>query len=287
MILYTIWILVDRTPSRGGYRWVKSWFRKLSMHKISAQYYPCKLVRTSELPTDKNYVLGYHPHGIIGIGAQYNFGSDATGFDDLFPGIDLTLMTLTLTFKVPFFREWVMAHGISSVGESTCNRILSDSNGGRAIMIVVGGAAEALDARPECMDLTLKRRKGFVRVALRHGACLVPVISFGENEIFGSIPNERGSAVRRWQTWIQKKIGVAPVVFFGRGVFNYAFGVLPYRRPITSIVGSPIQCPHVPDVKRGDPIVDKWHAKYLDSIQKLFEEHKDDCGYGTSQMSFY
>lgn len=48
-------------------------------------------------------------------------------------------------------------------------------------MIVVGGAAEALYAFPGKYDLVLKKRLGFIRVAIRNGACLVPVISFGEN----------------------------------------------------------------------------------------------------------
>ena len=40
---------------------------------------------------------------------------------------------------------------------------------GRAAVIVVGGAAEALDARPGTYDLTLKERKGFVKIALTTG----------------------------------------------------------------------------------------------------------------------
>ena len=36
-------------------------------------------------------------------------------------------------------------------------------------MLIVGGAVEALDAVPNTMTLNLKRRKGFVKLALRHG----------------------------------------------------------------------------------------------------------------------
>eukprot|EP00471_Norrisiella_sphaerica_P007152 CAMPEP_0184491880 /NCGR_PEP_ID=MMETSP0113_2-20130426/21602_1 /TAXON_ID=91329 /ORGANISM="Norrisiella sphaerica, Strain BC52" /LENGTH=390 /DNA_ID=CAMNT_0026876425 /DNA_START=90 /DNA_END=1258 /DNA_ORIENTATION=+ len=235
MLLYTVYIYFDRNPSRGGYRWCKKFCRNLWFHKFVAEYYPCKLIKTADLDPKNNYVFGYHPHGIIGVGAQANFGTDSTGFSELFPGIDMTLMTLKLTFKIPFFREWVMAHGLASCGSKSCDYILSSAKGGKALMIVIGGAAESLDARPEAMDLTLLNRKGFVRVALKNGAHLVPVISFGENEVFAGIPNERGSIIRKVQHWVQKKTGVAPVVFIGRGIFNYAFGVLPHRRAITSV----------------------------------------------------
>ena len=50
---------------------------------------------------------------------------------------------------------------------------------GRGITIVVGGARESLDARPQSLRLVLKRRKGFVKLAIRTGADLVPVLAFG------------------------------------------------------------------------------------------------------------
>ena len=50
---------------------------------------------------------------------------------------------------------------------------------GRAITIVVGGARESLDAQPHSLRLVLKRRKGFVKLAIRTGADLVPVLAFG------------------------------------------------------------------------------------------------------------
>ena len=35
---------------------------------------------------------------------------------------------------------------------------------GNCVMLVLGGAKESLDARPGVYDLTLKNRKGFVKV---------------------------------------------------------------------------------------------------------------------------
>ena len=45
---------------------------------------------------------------------------------------------------------------------------------GNAIMIVVGGAAEALDARPGVTELVLAERKGFVKsMASILGPCMI------------------------------------------------------------------------------------------------------------------
>ena len=46
-----------------------------------------------------------------------------------------------------------------------------------------GGAAEALDAHPGKLELTLRKRKGFVRIALQTGASLVPSLAYGENDL--------------------------------------------------------------------------------------------------------
>ena len=56
------------------------------------------------------------------------------------------------------------------------------------------------------MDLILKRRKGFVRVALQAGADLVPVLAFGENECYQRSQLVPGSLADRAQT-ATKKVG--------------------------------------------------------------------------------
>ena len=59
--------------------------------------------------------------------------------------------------------------------------------------------------------------------------------SFGENEIYDQIPNPRGSWMRWMQDSLQQYIGLAPAIFMGRGVFQYSFGIVPFRRPIYTV----------------------------------------------------
>lgn len=66
--------------------------------------------------------------------------------------------------------------GLTKDGDKPANKK------GRGITIVIGGAQESLFAKPGTM--TLKMRKGFLRVAVRTGAHVVPVLSFGENGMF-------------------------------------------------------------------------------------------------------
>lgn len=66
----------------------------------------------------------------------------------------------------------------------------------------------------------------------------MPIFSFGENELFNQVENSPGSWLRWIQNRLQKIMGVSLPLFHGRGVFQYSFGLLPYRRPITT-VGEP------------------------------------------------
>ena len=67
-------------------------------------------------------------------------------------------------------------------------------------------------------------------------ASLVPVFAFGENDLFNQVSNPRGSRLRDIQMKIQKKVAFAPVLFHGRGIFQYTFGLLPHRKPV-NVVG--------------------------------------------------
>ena len=79
-----------------------------------------------------------------------------------------------------------------------------------------------------------------MKKALQHGADLVPTFSFGENLVFSNpISNPKGSFLRNLQDKTLDVIGWPFPFFMGRGVFQYSFGVMPKRRPIT-VVGKPI-----------------------------------------------
>ncbi|CAO3576106.1 unnamed protein product [Absidia cylindrospora] len=167
VIAYVTFVYFDKAPEKGGRRF--EWTRKLPIWKYFVDYYPMSLVKEADLDPSKNYVFGYHPHGIISMGAFGNFATEATGFSDLFPGIKPSLLTLVSNFKLPLYRDIIMSLGIAAVSRRSCEYILS-SGPGRSIVIVVGGAAESLSARPGIADLTLKKRLGFIRLAI----CIKP-----------------------------------------------------------------------------------------------------------------
>lgn len=113
--------------------------------------------------TGPRYIFGYHPHGVISMGAVGLFGTNALRnepyeplfkwlkpfFHDpskhkpLFPGIGKIFpLTLTTQFTVPFYRDYLMALGISSASAKNIKSLIS--NGDNSVCLVVGGAQESL-----------------------------------------------------------------------------------------------------------------------------------------------
>ena len=278
LLPYTIYVLFSNAGTSGELSLRSERFRRLKVWSLFASYFPARLHRSQELEPTRKYVFGYHPHGIISHGAFAAFATEALGFSQLFPGITNTLLTLDSNFRYPIYREYALRLGMASVSRESCENILSKggSNGegmGRAITIVVGGAAESLDARPGVIRLVLRRRKGFVKMAIRTGADLVPVLAFGENDIYDQLDTESHPYIHKFQLLVKKVMGFTIPIFHARGIFNYDVGMMPYRRPINIVVGRPIRV-----VQNDHPetdYLDKVHEQYIGELVRLWDEHKD------------
>jgi len=145
---------------------------------------------------------------------------------------------------------------------------------GRAITIVVGGASESLDSQPYSLRLVLKRRKGFVKMALRTGADLVPVLAFGENDLYDQFLPDSHPKIHKFQLLLKKILGFTIPLFHARGVFNYDVGLMPYLRPLNIVVGRPVMVTQ--SLKPGQEEIDRLHEEYVSELERLWDLWKDD-----------
>ena len=75
----------------------------------------------------------------------------------------------SVIFKFPLWRDFAMAGGVCDVSKESIRHIVTKQGVGNAAVIAIGGAAESLDAHPGSYTLTLRNRKGFVKLALQTG----------------------------------------------------------------------------------------------------------------------
>lgn len=274
-IPYLVWCYYDRrTPEQGGRRW--SWVQNWTVWKYFMDYFPIHLVKTQDLDPAHNYIFGFHPHGIFVFGAFGNFCTNYSDFKKLFPGFTSYLHVAVSWFWLPLFREYALSNGPVSVSKRSLSHVMSKEGGGNISVIVIGGAKELLESFPGRYSLCLLQRKGFVKIALTHGAHLVPVFSFGENELYSQVDNPKGSWLRTAQDKVYNLTGLALPLFYARGIFQNSFGLMPYRKLIYTVVGRPI-----PVQKTLHPTpeqIDELHQTYMEELRKLFNEHKGKYG---------
>ena len=138
---------------------------------------------------------------------------------------------------------------------------------GHSIGIFLGGASEAaLATGPDSAALILAKRRGFVELALEHGASLVPVYTFGDTVSLHMEP---------WDV-----LGVGHVFSNAckrlTGIYMPS-AMWPKRRmcACVTVVGKPIP------VRKGrvtKAAVDEAHAKYVAALKELYKRHVGELG---------
>lgn len=149
----------------------------------------------------------------------------------------------------------------------------SDGKGtGRAVTIVVGGATESLEAFPNQIRIILKDRKIFVKLAMRTGADLVPVLLFGENELYQQVETDDQPVIQQLQSLTKRILGWTLPMFYGTGFFG-GHGMMPFRCPLNIVVGKPVAVVQQSDSDFQD--VDRLHALYIAGLCTLWDEWKE------------
>lgn len=74
-------------------------------------YFSTRLVKTSDLPEGKNYLLAHYPHSVIPFNILPNFLNNCNKVNDVFPGIEMQYLTAGMIFIIPFVRDFVLALG--------------------------------------------------------------------------------------------------------------------------------------------------------------------------------
>uniref|UniRef100_A0A1I7VSG0 diacylglycerol O-acyltransferase n=1 Tax=Loa loa TaxID=7209 RepID=A0A1I7VSG0_LOALO len=190
--------------------------------------------------------------------------------------MNVRVCTLASQFWIPLRREWAMLHGLIDCSKDSLYYVLNtESSINNIVILIVGGAEEALDAHPGSHILTLSKRKGFIKIAIETGAQLVPMYCFGENDLFEQVSNSEGSYLRCFQSKLKKIMKCSLPICYGCGLFRN-FGPLPYSKPVDTIVGTPI-----PVMKKKNPTeeeIDRLHGLYISALTELFETYKTEFG---------
>ncbi|XP_044258763.1 2-acylglycerol O-acyltransferase 1-like isoform X2 [Tribolium madens] len=211
--LYIVWIYLDRTTCETGGRPIK-WVRNWAWWYYVTQYYQSQLTCDPNFTLDlkKNYFFCCFPHGIVPTGTVTAFLRGDSNFSRLLPNFVVKVATLHFNFYLPFVRELYLSMGCVSCSVRSIDWVLSRPQGGQVVLLWPGGAEEALESKPGRYKLVVMKRKGFVKIAMKNGSPLVPVITFGETDLFEQIDI---MCLRKIQDFIKTWTGIALVLTRG------------------------------------------------------------------------
>lgn len=248
-------------------------YNTMYYHSCSVVYQSKESIpRTSdddkEQEEQRPMLYAVHPHGAFCMGWSVLFCSKTMN-----KGMVRFCFSPVL-FASPLFRLWCRLVGrpgsaakASMIGYMKgMNRNSSPSGRPDHLALPPGGFEEATLT---CLDkdrVYIKKRVGFVKLALQNGYNLVPVYSFGENQTYSNV-----QGLWKLRLWLNN-LGVPTIVVFG----SWMAPLLPKRHPrgLKVVVGEPLVLPLVPNPTR--EVVKLWHDKYVAALAQLFEDHKED-----------
>ena len=213
-----------------------------------------------KLHEDGKRVIGcMHPHGVFPFVSVCAVTSTLQAKDGFGDGIlDLPTAVANVIRTMPILKDVVGVFGCIDASGSYLKSRLQRRKG--SVVLYVGGMVELFYASPKKETVFLKKRKGFVKLALRTGADLVPVYLFG---------NTTSLEALKWPILakISRKTGVSFTLFWGRW-----FLPLPKKVKLTYARGRPLGLPHIENPTDAD--VEKYHALYVSKLVELFDRYK-------------
>lgn len=262
-IVYLLWFVYDmNTPLQGQHR---GWCAQSTLYRFCCDQIKRQFDHTLVASPDtekilrseyKSKIYCCHPHGLLSYGTIISFGSSEPVF-----GRWVTTVTLNIQFFLPIWRDLIIGAGFCASEKRAIRSVLRD---GRDLAVVVGGARETGKMAPNIIEVFIKNRRGIFELALQEGSSLVPVIHFGENELYAQF---KRPWLERIQIKILKLTSLFPIVFYGR------YGIFPFKVKLTTVFGDPIHVGRSRERPSEEEIANLRDA-YIEKLKTLHEKYK-------------
>lgn len=233
-------------PNAFGRSWVFTAWRA---------YFGWETVIEEQLVAGEKYLLAEFPHALYPMGQLLSYGV----IDDISKHHRVSGVVASVLLHTPILRHFYYATGTRAADAKSIQRILKE--GGNAA-VVVGGIAEMFLDTTDAERIYLRKRAGFVKLAIREGAHIVPVFFFGNTKTLLKLNSPILELISR-------KVKASIIIFYGR------WGLpIPFRHPIKMVLGKPIrvqQCETPTDAEVGQKL-----SEVVDAIAELYKKHRPE-----------
>lgn len=248
------------------------------MHRLITNYFNTRLIVEEGMRPGEAYVLCFAPHAIHGFGLMTATDHDGVLLSRVAPFLKGRVVGLVarVLFWIPGVRELFLVNGYRDASAKVAEAALREGN---SVALIIGGEAESLLSEPGTDKVVCdgRKRKGFVRLALKAGAKLVPVYMFRNTDTYST-----SHVLFAARKWLSKRFQICLPIWWGRFMTP-----LPYQVDMLIVYGKPVEPPLAVTLnEKGvptDECVDAYHQAFKTALNDMFERHKAVAGYPSSR----
>jgi len=232
-------------------------FIDLPIWKTWCEYFSFTVMQKGKgVSPDKHYIFVEFPHGVFPLG----FMLSATIVQKVLTGLRVEGAIASILFRIPVLAQLCHWFGSRPATTGNIHKLLDQGSAG----LMAGGIAEIFLSSREHEKVYLKKRKGFVKIALQRGAPLVPIYYFGNTQL---LDFAGGPAMQK----VSRSLRMSLLLFYGRWYLP-----VPYQVPITMVIGEPMEVEQVDNPT--DEQINQLHERFVAELHKLFDEYKHKVG---------
>ncbi len=277
-------VVFSNWPGNVEWPWARSWFQLwYEIFDFKASVSPerrAEYTRRAGPKSNEKFIIAMHPHGIVPIQACLWAAYSHQHYDDIY-GFGAAAAVVSYLPVVRQLLGWLtclpasyetLRRGITMGDCPPANRA---GRKPKNMYILAGGLAEVFTSTPNRDIIVYRKRRGLCRLSIETGAKIIPVYVFGGTSFFQNLATGDGF-LSRFSRWLR----VTFTLFWGQYLLP-----IPYPAKVRLVVAEPLKFPE--GCKPGEPseeCVAELHQRYIESIQKLFDDYKAAAGYPDAKL---
>ncbi len=187
-------------------------------------------------------------------------------------GVDRPVYILThdVPLRLPLLGNLLMKIGCLRACRENAERVLAS---GASLLVYPGGDAECMRSFWDRNRIDLRGHTGFIKLALQHGAPIVPFVNVGGQEVYFTLFSGEGLARRMGLERFLRVSALPLTVGLPWGLWWSGFvPYLPLPAKLTYAVAPPISVPRDPALARDPAAVRRIYGRVTGVMQDLVDE---------------
>lgn len=250
--------------SRAWYNFSKSWLNFTHNTK--------EMVESGRIDPSKQVILVLGPHGQYTVGALCFYSHwVAKGW----PWKNMHAVIADVLFKAPIVADYLCLVNSKPATEKNMDGLLAQ---GHTVAMYAGGVHEQIRTDENKETLYFAGKLSFVRLAIKRGVDLVPLYTFGENQLWPT-----SEPFTSFNTQVYNKTGVgnillhSPILKLPTSILLPSPMLLPrFKQPIHGRLGDQVRVGPPDDNPSMEKVMEVF-GRYVDVLMRLFNEHKSSC----------